>query len=103
MKAARILKPESLTMGNPHCLILLPEDYRTYCLYYYFEPTSIVDEYIRYKYWEGGDKEHRGNDLSYSMFSDGSYLFYKVNGDFPKMFYKNLSELPSEVARAFHL
>ncbi len=100
MIATRILKPESMIMGEPHCLIVTAPVIGVHW-YYYFEPISIDSYRVYYNKY---DKHKQKDDLSVNVFfHDITVEVYKLEGSFPKKWFSDLKHEPGRVRRAFHL
>ncbi len=99
MIAARILKPESLVVSKPYCAITLSGNRGNN--YYYFEPTLIGDDKIKYTCWREGKSVE--DNFSFRIIFEGSIMTYKLSSGFPKLWGTRFSELLPEIKRPFHL
>ncbi len=96
MKAARILKPESIKFGEPHCFITLYDG--GVGSYYYIEPTHFDDSNICFSERTSGD----GLSINF-MFNNEEVNVYRISGNFPKSWFIDFDNLSPEASRAFHL
>ncbi len=97
MIATRILKPESLKLGKPHCFITIYGD-GAGSSYYYIVPISIEDGRVLFSRQTGGD------NLSVDfMFNNEEINVYRISGSFPRRWYVNFEDLKPAASRAFHL
>ncbi len=96
MKAARILKPESLIMGDPYVLI-----HNIY--YYHIVADHINGSILHYYYLSDGNRTSSTTSLSFDLlFTDTSSEMYKVTDDLPKYYSKELGNISSHIRKVFH-